>query len=237
MRAFLPWGKALTRNGGFATTFFGGKMKLIQTLGAISAAVLLGSSAVAANLVVNGDFEAGDTGFGSDYGFATVNGSAAQYGIVTNPRAWNGAFREFGDHTTGTTNMMIVNGGTATDDVVWRQSIAVNPNTDYDFSLWVQNAFGGSSANQVRINGDFLGDPFADTFLDEWTEVTRQWNSGMATMALIEIVNVSNGFGGNDFALDDISFVGDAVAPVPVPAAALLFAPLAAGAAMRRQKK
>ncbi|MEM9839212.1 MAG: hypothetical protein AAF830_08665 [Pseudomonadota bacterium] len=211
-------------------------MRLLKVMAAASVAALMGSSAMAANLVVNGDFEAGNTGFGSEFTFNTSNFAAGEYGIVTNPRAWNGNFRIFGDHTTGTSNMMIINGSQGTDDVVWSQTIAVTQNTDYDFSLWVQSAFSGSSDNQVRINGVDVGDVFADSFLDDWTFVTRQWNSGSATSAFIEIINLATGFGGNDFAFDDISFVGGSTAPVPVPAAALLFAPLAAVAAMRHRK-
>lgn len=195
-----------------------------------------GSSALAANLVVNGDFESGNSGFSSDFLFTTSNSLPAQYTVGTNPRAWNRNLRSFGDNTTGSGNMMIVNGSQSAGDVVWRQSIAVNPGTSYDFSMFVRSAFSGSGDSQLRINGETIGDAFLDGDVSDWLEITRSWSSGLSSTALIEIINLGTAFGGNDFAFDDISFIAGDTSAIPVPGAALLFAPVAALAASRRRK-
>ncbi|NMH23995.1 hypothetical protein [Flavobacterium solisilvae] len=61
------------------------------------------------NLVINGDFSQGDTGFITGYTFvADPNpfGVQSSYSIVTNPNAWFTAFAACGDHTTGNGNMV-----------------------------------------------------------------------------------------------------------------------------------
>ncbi|NRA31236.1 MAG: hypothetical protein HRU11_13355 [Parvularculaceae bacterium] len=204
---------------------------------AVASVLALGGPALAANLIVNGDFEAGNTGFSSDYLFTTSNRNPAQYTVGTNPRAWNSNLRSFGDNTTGSTNMMIVNGSQSVGDVVWRQSVAVNPATSYDFSMFVRSAFSGSGDSQLRINGQTVGDPFLEDDVTDWLEIKRSWESGLSSIALIEIINLGTAFGGNDFAFDDISFLEGDTSAVPVPAAALLFVPLAAGVLLRSRKK
>jgi gliding motility-associated-like protein len=53
-----------------------------------------------------------------------------------------------------------------------------------------------------------LGDPFtASSQTCVWEEFTATWNSGGATTAELCIVNQNTAVAGNDFALDDISFV------------------------------
>ena len=61
------------------------------------------------NMVINGDFYQGDTGFITGYTFvADPNpfGVQSSYSIVTNPNAWFTAFAACGDHTTGNGNMV-----------------------------------------------------------------------------------------------------------------------------------
>ena len=45
------------------------------------------------NLLLNGDFELGDTGFSSDYTYSpAANTTESQYTIRTNPSPWNASF-------------------------------------------------------------------------------------------------------------------------------------------------
>ncbi|MEI9912916.1 MAG: hypothetical protein WDO71_26715 [Bacteroidota bacterium] len=90
------------------------------------------------NLIVNGDFSLGNTGFTSQYISANPNSNEGQYFIGTNPQAWNGGLNTCGDHTSGNGNMMMVNGAPAVDVNVWKQTIAVTPNTNYAFSTWIE---------------------------------------------------------------------------------------------------
>lgn len=81
------------------------------------------------NLIVNGDFEAGNTGFNTDYRFSP--GSIFdfhEYAITTNPRLVPNQATAFGDHTSGSGLMMAVNGPLSpTVLTVWSQTVALSP--------------------------------------------------------------------------------------------------------------
>jgi hypothetical protein len=94
---------------------------------------------VSPNLVVNGDFEAGNTGFSSAYIYGTggtygLLSSEGQYAIATSPNATHMNFSDCVDHTpTGVGNMLVANGSGTPNTSVWCQSISVDPNTNYLF--------------------------------------------------------------------------------------------------------
>ena len=108
--------------------------------GAIADAVASDGKPSAPNLVSNGDFEKGNTLFGSDYAYAVINKVEGQYTVGTNGQAFNGALVSAGDHTSGKSQMFIGN-GKSTPDRVWftNASITVAPNTQYYFEAWVMN--------------------------------------------------------------------------------------------------
>ena len=60
---------------------------------------------------------------------------------------------------------------------------------------------------QFSINGQVLGSPFTAPFnINNWVQFFETWNSGANTTATICVVNQNTTLGGNDFALDDITF-------------------------------
>jgi hypothetical protein len=164
------------------------------------------------NLVSNGDFSAGNTGFSSSYAYVAPGGSLvpeSDYAVDVNANAYHGAF--FGhDHTTGTGNFMIINGSGTPNTQVWGQTVNnVIPNTTYYFSTWVTSVNPGSPAQlNFSINGNPLGPVFAAPagVTGTWVQFYQTWFSGSATSANISIVNQNTTLGGNDFGLDDISF-------------------------------
>ncbi len=178
--------------------------------------VILEVQTTTENLVINGDFEAGNTGFTTGYG-PGVGGAfglltnAGTYAITTNPHNVHNNFVNCVDHTpTGPGNMMVVNGSTVPNTQVWGQSVAVNPNTNYNFSTWVtsvENITAGNVSNlQFYINNVQIGPVFSPTLLGcDWQQFFETWNSGVSTTANISIV-AQNISGNNDFALDDITF-------------------------------
>jgi gliding motility-associated-like protein len=164
---------------------------------------------VGSNLIVNGDFSSGNTGFTSDYLFTNpTNTSEAQYNVIPNPSTYNGGFSACGDHTTGSGNMMVINGSNVVGANVWCQTIAVTPNTDYLFSAWLASVFPVNPAVlQFAINGVPIGpNLIASGTTCVWQEFFSTWNSGASTSAVICITNLNLNVAGNDFALDDISF-------------------------------
>lgn len=165
------------------------------------------------NIIANGDFETGAAGFSSDYvpGTGGVWGTLSNEGtfaIDDNPNDVHLNFSNCPDHTTGTGDMLIVNGAGVPNQSVWCQTINVVPNTTYQFSAWAMNVLNevNVASLQFSINGQLLGSPFQTTqFACEWQEFFETWYSSNNTSAVICIVNQNTTIGGNDFALDDIS--------------------------------
>lgn len=162
-------------------------------------------------LVVNGDFSSGNTGFISDYVYCnTANCLLPEgtYAIGNSPTFFHSGFCNCPDHTSGTGNLMIVNGSGTPGTNIWCQTIAVTPNTTYNFSTWVTSLTTISPALfQFSVNGVPLGGTFsAPNSCCPWVQFFAVWNSGTNTSATICIVNQNTTLGGNDFALDDISF-------------------------------
>ncbi|WP_198673006.1 beta strand repeat-containing protein [Algoriphagus litoralis] len=174
------------------------------------------------NYYVNGD---GSTGLWPE-GYYAVNVNA-NGSTTTTPPGYHTAFygRDHTNNASGPRNFMMVNGGALIGSplrqpVIWRQQVVVEPFTEYYFSAWAMNLNPASNARlQFKINGQLVGtvldlstapEPTSDAQvgLDNWREFRSNpsWSSGSATTAIIEIVNLNTALGGNDFALDDISF-------------------------------
>ena len=161
-----------------------------------------------ANIITNGDFASGNTGFTSEYNFATPNITEGQYYVGANPQAWNASLSNCRDHTTGGGNMMLVNGSPAPNVKVWTTTVTVTPNTNYAFSTWIQALYTPNPAQlSFSINGKDVGNLITASLPTcTWSQFYTTWNSGNTTTATISIVNKNTQVQGNDFALDDISF-------------------------------
>lgn len=161
------------------------------------------------NVIVNGDFSQGNTGFTSTYQYLPGSGvNAGVYNVGSNILAWHPTMTPCNDHTTGTGNMMMVNGAENPGVTVWSQTITVQPNTNYAFSAWLQHITIINPASlQFSINGISVGDIFhANNTSCLWERFYTVWNSGNTSSAVISIINQNQLQWGNDFALDDISF-------------------------------
>jgi hypothetical protein len=165
------------------------------------------------NLVSNGDFEGTST--------ATMSGNTkylpwpggvdlqeGYFAIATSPQNVHGLYAPFSDHTSGIGNMMVINGGNDTTLFLWKQSVTVTPNTNYDFSAWITTAHPGNPPIvQFKINGTLIGTPVTvGSTVGLWQPFNATWNSGTSTSADIKIYDRNSSTGGNDFALDDIAF-------------------------------
>lgn len=167
------------------------------------------------NLIHNGDFESGNTGFTTDYAVGT-GGTYGQlsnpgtYAISSSPSMVHNNFSYCNDHTPGAgTQMMIVNGAATPGTKVWCQNVSIQPYTDYQFSTWVSNALNERNVAQLQfsINNIDIGNPFqTSTTACNWQQFFQVWNSGSSASANICIVNQNIVDGGNDFMLDDITF-------------------------------
>ncbi|MCO6486454.1 MAG: hypothetical protein J5I41_11830, partial [Saprospiraceae bacterium] len=157
------------------------------------------------NIILNGNFESGNTGFSSNYWYGSPGLSPGGYSIQSNPVVCNGGFSPCGDHTTGSGNMMVVDGSTSPGVTFWCQTVPVLPNTEYFFEFWVTSVYHAAPAEvQATFNGVAVGSASATSNTCEWIQFSYVWSSGGATSVTIclEDLNII-GFG-NDFAVDDI---------------------------------
>jgi gliding motility-associated-like protein len=166
------------------------------------------------NLVVNGNFSSGNTGFTTNYTYCNSNNClnplvSDGYSIGTNPNFYHFAFQG-SDHTTGTGNMMIVNGSNPAYDV-WSQTVNVSSWENYSFSAWACSVYSVNIAKLgFYINNVNIGTLNANPAVNNWDKFNYIWNSGTSTSVTLSIRSLINTPGysqnGNDFGLDDISF-------------------------------
>jgi hypothetical protein len=185
----------------------------MKTCFALAAAAALFNQqfTIAQNLIVNGDFSAGNSGFSTDYSFIASGQSQTPdtYGIRTSSQNFNPAFTAFGDHTTGAGLMLLVDGYPAPNKIAWSETVSVTANTDYLFSGWATSADPANPGTlRFLINGSPVGSDLPlSANAGGWTNFIAGWNSGTNTSATLAMFDLSIIDYGNDFALDDLVFV------------------------------
>lgn len=174
--------------------------------------------ALAANLVVNGDFEDRTlAGISSDY-LHTPGGNTVEGSWWVNPwdpgAPWHGV-----QHTPSGAGAMSVNGDNSTQagvKRVWFQTISVTPNTEYNFSAWMLGTAAGfpGYSLQFAFDGAPIGSVNSPTAALLWEPFNATFTATAPTVT-ISIVNVSGITFPNDFMIDDISLEA-----VPAPGSA-----------------
>ncbi len=163
------------------------------------------------NLVVNGDFENGNSGFISNYTYTNVNTTEGEYFVASNPATWNGGFSPCPDHTTGSGNMLLLNGHPTAGTNFWCQTIATVPGRMYQFEFWSQSVYPTNIAQlSVKVNGSTIGSTQAGS-LCNWVLYTVSFTATSASTQIC--LNETTGIrGGNDFAVDDIALYEKCIA-------------------------
>jgi hypothetical protein len=184
------------------------------------------SGARASSLIMNGDFELGNAFFTSAYGYVAPAGNGVLYPeglytVTTNPSGVHNLFSSFGDHTTGTGNMLVANGNAAADTVVWQgqltQSLQVGQR--YVFTFWAASAYPDSPAElSFHIGSQQVGQLVLPPETGGWIRSTTFFVPTSAN-PIIDIRDDNSILSGNDFVLDDISL---AASPVPEPVTTVL---------------
>jgi len=228
----------LTSSGTYTTQYWTGPnsyYSLLQnpsitnaTVGMTGTYTVRGSALSGINLVANGDFESGNTGFGSSYAYkdpACTNCGTygplsleATYSVTSDPSTVHTDFANCADHSTSGANQMIVNGAGTANISIWNQTVNVVQNTDYQFTYWVQSVVEGAPSElQLYANSVAVGPVYtANLATCSWRQFTYNWNSGSSTTAYLSLINQNTETGGNDFALDDIVFQQACVATASV---------------------
>ncbi len=162
-------------------------------------------------LVTNGDFSAGNTGFTTEF---TLNNNLNQfegtYWIGTNAASHHPQF-----NGTGTGQFMIANSGyEAALFMVWCQEVEVCPQQTYTMSFRVRTV---SNATPARLQWWMDGVPVGPewnlpVFGSGWQTINQVWTTPPVLTTANICLRVMSGEGvGNDFGLDDISVSGTIV--------------------------
>lgn len=170
------------------------------------------ASTLGSELVVNGDFSAGNSGFTSGMTYSSVY-SPCNYFVgpgwfssVLNP--------VFPDHTATTDNMFMSLDGCSPATIIWEETMSVGAGANYNFSFWSSRADYIQPNFEIHFIGNVTGDVVVGTqagipYTGVWTwdqYGIPLWNAGLNTSVTIRIVNLETNPTGNDFGLDDFSF-------------------------------
>ncbi|MGL5890200.1 MAG: T9SS type A sorting domain-containing protein, partial [Bacteroidia bacterium] len=161
-------------------------------------------------LVVNGDFSAGNTGFNSGHTYTTWY-SPCNYYVDS---IWFGSyFPGLTDHTPTNDNYFMHIDGCSPVTYVWEQTFTVTSNTIYNFEFWASLADVAQPNFEIHFIGDVTsaiygpmpGSPFMGTW--DWEKFDIGcWNSDQNRTVTIRVYNLETAGYGNDFGLDDFSF-------------------------------
>ncbi|NTW31728.1 MAG: hypothetical protein HGB12_03735, partial [Bacteroidetes bacterium] len=167
-----------------------------------------GSAVSGLNLLVNGDFELGNTGFSSDYTNSTDLWPEGRYAVVADPNSVHANFSHCADHTPSGSLHMVINGATVPGSIIWAETVTIVPNTDYQFTYWFQGVIDDNvSTLQLFANGVAVGPAYdALTPSCTWLQFIYNWNSGSNTSVYLSLLDQNTIASGNDFSLDDIVF-------------------------------
>lgn len=157
------------------------------------------------NLIVNGDFESGNSGFTHDYNYGFPGGTFGPgwLSVGMNPIAYNSAWTNCVDHTTGSGNQLIVDGHTTPNSNIWCQTVSVTAGKMYLFRFYVQSVYPVAPPQLVALAGNVNIGSVSGAGVCDWQtfEACFTATSASVKMCIQETSNI--GFG-NDFAIDDI---------------------------------
>ncbi|CAL2107862.1 Por_Secre_tail domain-containing protein [Tenacibaculum sp. 190524A02b] len=171
------------------------------------------------NLVENGNFEFGNTGFSSDYandpvlypGAYNVDNDSSQFGTQIKDHSYCEDPNKYANNS----QFLLINGKTTqptgTTSVVWEQNVSVQPDRNYKFCANFKNLpqcrFDILPEVQLEINGTLYPWQTIDTSSDacDWQNISECF-SATDDLVNIKIHLKEDGLGdGNDLAIDDIA--------------------------------
>jgi gliding motility-associated-like protein len=163
-------------------------------------------------LVVNGDFSAGNVGFTSNQNYSTTY-SPCNYDV--GPQFFTYPDPTLTDHTPTSDNMLMAIDGCPSPTIIWEETmLVIDPNTNYTFSFWASRADQVQPTFEIHLIGNVTGDVLISTtpgipYTGIWTwdqYGVASWGSGSNTSVIVRVINLQTNSYGNDFAVDDFSF-------------------------------
>lgn len=183
-----------------------------------------GNCEVFTDVITNGDFADGNSGFATDLslgtGFFCPLCPEGTFAIGSFAFFYHSDFTGQ-DHTNPPNGQFMIVNGTAEEGInVWCQQVEVQQNTTYTLRFWVRDVSTNSNPHpmgvlQASFNGELTGTSIVAQ--GGWQEHTVSWNSGPLTEVEVCIQNFQSNSGGNDFGLDDISMTAcHTISPIGV---------------------
>lgn len=169
------------------------------------------------NMVINGDFEAGNTGFTNGFNYFTPGGHTqiGSYSVLQGTQVY-AANTQWAciDHTnTSPTNKFLVIDGNKpqTNNIAWKNLVNVYKGQQYAFCAFVNNLVSplrnyDDPVVELWINGIKLASITLKETPDAWYPLKAVWAANISGIVPIEIRLGSPLPIGNDVAIDDISF-------------------------------
>ncbi|HQV39532.1 MAG TPA: hypothetical protein PK383_11465, partial [Flavobacteriales bacterium] len=164
------------------------------------------------NLVVNGNFSAGNTGFSSEYTYSST--SLQNEGIYTVGSNANWYHAQF--QGTGNGNFLIGNGGYVSwvnnQQDVWCQTIPCCPGQTYYLGFSARTLSNALPARAVWVMDGVLAqwpDMTFGAYGAGWQPFGTFWTAGPGQTSVSACINITSADGvGDDFGIDDINISG-----------------------------
>ena len=195
--------------------------------------LVAGSNFLNAQILTNGNFETGGSGVGflvTDYTLINPPNGISNpgfYSRTTNPALMNSTFNAGGDHTTGTGNMLVIDGGTTPNKFFWTTGNTggtipgFTVGVSYVFSYWIKSVSNQvtNDATRANISALFINatnvnpaglDHLAPLPSEGWQKVSYSFVA-TNTNVMVRLKTLSVAAAGNDFAVDDFSIIPGAL--------------------------
>ena len=181
----------------------------------LAAAALPALPAQAAELVTNGTFSAGSSGYSTQY--AGTDADGYQY-LTNNPRSVCDCFANIDGSTNGHGNQLVLDGA-QNGGYFFQQTLSIVAGTTYTFSFDAANLGTAGPIPNIAafVNGVQLFMSGELPYDDAYRTYSGNFSAGSATSAIITLRDLTLAHSYNDFAIDNVSFTGSAAA-VPEPA-------------------
>ena len=167
-----------------------------------------------ANIITNGNFSLGNTGFVSDREYIKPSPNCLWGAYYTVVPAFNSptqlhtnvAAQPFAAPAGG--QVLFMNTGGAQQFTVWSTKVRCKPHTKYRVSFQEIGLSGGPewvSSYEIRVNGDRSEAQLGGD--GKYVEVAYEWDSGSSTSATVSIVRLPNAHGGGVVGLANVEMV------------------------------
>ena len=159
-------------------------------------------------LIYNGNFNSGDTGFFSNLKDTCIC-KIGSYCVTTNSFLKCNNFYHVSDHTSGNGDFLVVDGSQTSNKIIWEQNISVVAGTTYHFSFWLHPAVSdGFFKANLRIDINNISQ-YSFSMLNmavQWNKQVITWVSNITGSVPVTILQTNSGDYGYDYGIDDISF-------------------------------